>query len=138
VWHTKQLILHGGVILLVGLLCGAPLGSAVVHGKREETVRAWRVAHSSLVMGGILLLALAGIVAQLHLSAWALGLMVWAFVASSYGYAIVLPLGAHNGHRGLTSNLPLLNRVIYFGNTIGAVGLLVGTIVLLWGAYAAL
>jgi len=31
-----------------------------------------------------------------------------------------------------------LNRVIYFGNTIGAVGLLVGTIVLLWGAYAAL
>lgn len=86
--YTKQLILHGGVILLVGLLCGAPLGSAVVRGKPEETIRAWRVAHSSLVMGGILLLALAGIVAQLH--------------------------------------------------TIGAVGLLVGTIVLLWGAYAAL
>jgi len=46
-------------------------------------------------MGGILLLALAGIVAQLQLSAWALGLMVWSFVASSYGFAVVLPLGAH-------------------------------------------
>ena len=137
-WHTKQLILHGGMILLAGLLCGAPLGSAVVRGKPEETIRAWRVAHSSLVMGGILLLAVAGIVAQLQLSAWALGLMVWAFVASSYGFAVVLPLGAHYGHRGLTSDPPLLNRVIYFGNTIGAMGLLVGTIVLLWGAYAAL
>ena len=94
-WLTKQLIFHGGVILVVGLLCGAPLGSAVVRGKPEETIRARRVAHSSLVMGGILLLALAGIVAQLQLSAWALGLMVWSFVASGYGFAVVLPLGAH-------------------------------------------
>jgi len=47
-WHAKQLIFHGGVILLAGLLCGAPLGSAVVRRKSEETVRAWRVAHSSL------------------------------------------------------------------------------------------
>ena len=103
-WHTKQLIFHGGVILLVGLLCGAPLGSAVVRGKPEATIRAWRVAHSSLVMGGILLLALAGILGQLQLSAWALALLVWAFVASSYGFAIVLPLGAHYGHRGLPSS----------------------------------
>jgi hypothetical protein len=45
--YTTQLIFHGAVILLVGLLCGAPLGSAVVRGKPEETVRAWRVAHSN-------------------------------------------------------------------------------------------
>jgi hypothetical protein len=89
-------------------------------------------------MGGILLLALAGIVAQLQLSAWALALLVWAFVASSYGFAVVLSLGAHYGHRGLTSQPPLLNRVIYLGNTIGAVGLVLGTVILLWGAYAAL
>ena len=137
-WHTKQLIFHGGVILLVGLLCGAPLGSAVVRGKPEATIRAWRVAHSSLVMGGILLLALAGILGQLKLSAWALALLVWAFVASSYGFAIVLPLGAHYGHRGLAFQPPPLNRALFLGNTIGAVGLIVGTVVLLWGAYAAL
>jgi uncharacterized membrane-anchored protein len=137
-WHTKQLIFHGGVILLVGLLCGAPLGSAVVRRKTEETIRAWRVAHSSLVMGGILLLALAGIITQLQLNAWALALLVWAFVASSYGFAVVLPLGAHYGHRGLTSEPPFMNRLIYFGNIIGAVALLVDTIVLIWGAYAAL
>lgn len=137
-WHTKQLIFHGGVILLLGLLCGAPLGSAIVRKKAEETVRAWRVAHSSLVMGGVLLLALAGILSNLELSAFALALLVWAVVASSYAFAVVLPLGALYGQRGLTSAPPLLNRLLYFGNIVGAEGLLLGTVILLWGAYAAL
>lgn len=136
--YTTQLIFHGAVILLVGLLCGAPLGSAVVRGKPEETVRAWRVAHSSLVTGGVLLLALAGIVARLQLGALPLALLVWAFVGSSYGFALVLPLGAHYGHRGLTAAPPFINRVLYIGNLIGATGLLVGTVVLLWAAYRAL
>ena len=137
-WQTKQLILHGGIILLIGLLCGAPLGSAVVRRKSEETVRAWRVAHSSLVMGGVLLLAVVGVIAHLKLGAFGLALLVWAFVVSSYGFALVLPLAAHYGHRGLSSGPPLLNRVLYFGNVLGAAGLLLGTIVLLWGAYGAL
>jgi len=137
-WHTKQLIFHGGLILLVGLLCGAPLGSAVVRDKPEGTVRAWRVAHSSLVIGGVMLLALAGIVSQLQLNAFALALLVWAFVASSYGFAVVLPLAALYGHRGLTSAPPFMNRLIYLGNMLGAGGMLVGTVVLLWGAYGAL
>lgn len=137
-WHTKQLILHGAVILLVGLLCGAPLGSAAVRGKPEETVRAWRVAHSSLVMGGILLLTLAGVVSHLQLSASALSLLVWVFVVSSYGFAVVLPLAAHYGHRGLSLAPPLFNRVIYLGNMAGAVGLTIGTVLLLWGAYGGL
>jgi hypothetical protein len=137
-WHAKQLIFHGGVILLVGLLCGTPLGSAVVRRKSEETVRAWRVAHSSLVMGGVLLLALGGVISHLHLNTFALALLVWAFVAASYVFAVVLPLAAYSGHRGLSSTPPPMNRVLYFGNIIGAVGMLVGTIVLLWGSYAAL
>ncbi len=136
-WHTKQLILHGAVIILVGFLCGAPLGRATARGK-EEAARAWRVAHSSLVSGGVLLLAIAGVIAHLQLSAFALGLLVWSFVASTYVFAVVLPLAAHYGHRGLTSAPPLLNRLIYVGNMAGAGGLLLGVVVLLWGAYAAL
>jgi hypothetical protein len=91
-----------------------------------------------LISGGVLLLALAGVIAHLQLGAFALGLLVWAFVASSYVFAVVLPLAARYGHRGLTSAPPLMNRIIYFGNMVGAVGLLVGVVVFLWGAYAAL
>ena len=31
--QAKQLILHGAIILLAGLLCGAPFGSAIVRQK---------------------------------------------------------------------------------------------------------
>jgi hypothetical protein len=134
----KQLIFHGSLILLVGLLCGAPFGRAIVRRKSEATVQAWRVAHSSLTAGGVLLLALAAVVPHLLLSPFAMGAMVWAFVASAYAFAAALPLGAHYGHRGLTSGPPNLNRVVYFGNVLGAVGSLAGAVVLLWGAYAAL
>ncbi len=136
-WHANQLIFHGVVILLVGFVCGAPLGSAVVRGK-EESVRAWRVAHSSLIMGGVLLLAIAGVVSHLRLSPFWLTFLVWAFAASTYLFAVVLPLAARYGHRGLTSELPHLNRVIYVGNIVGAIGLLIGLLIFLWGAYGAL
>src|SRR5688572_21817494 len=62
----------------------------------------------------------------------------WKRGGSSYGFALVLPLGAHYGQRGLTAAPPFMNRVAYAGNIVGAGGLLVGTLVLLWGAYAAL
>lgn len=74
----------------------------------------------------------------LDLGASALAVLVWAFVASSYAFVVALPLGAHYGHRGLTSAPPFLNRVVYAGNIIGAAGALVGTLILVWGAYAAL
>src|SRR5258706_12549908 len=135
-WHTKLLIVHGGLIRLACLLSGVPFGRAIVQGKSEAVVRAWRIAHSGLTMGGVLLLIVALVMPQLQLGASARAILVWAFVASGYGFAIALPLGAHYGHRGLTSAPPFLNRLVYCGNMIGVVGALAGTLILLWGADA--
>jgi hypothetical protein len=137
-WQTKQLVLHGAIILLIGFACGAPMGRSIVRRKSEDTVRAWRVAHSSLVMGGILLLAIAGVVEHLRLGGWALSLLAVSFIGSSYAFAISLPLGAHYGFRGLTPAPPLLNRVVYAGNILGIAGFFVGALLLIWGACAGL
>jgi hypothetical protein len=134
----KQLVLHGAIILLIGFACGAPMGSSIVRRKAEDIVRAWRVAHSSLVMGGILLLALAGVVEHLRLGGWAHSLLAACFIVSGYAFAVVLPLGAHYGVRGLTSQAPGLNRIVYAGNLIGIAGMFIGALLLIWGAYAAL
>ena len=134
----KHLIFHGSVILLVGLLCGAPFGRAIVRGEPEATIRAWRAAHSGVTLGGVLLLALAVVVLHLQLSTTAVLVLVWSFIASSYGFALALPLGAYSGYRGLKSEPPLVNRVVYLGNIVGVVGSLVGVVLLLFGAYAAL
>jgi hypothetical protein len=137
-WQTKQLLLHGAVILLIGFACGAPMGRSIVRGRPEAVVRAWRVAHSSLVAGAVMLLAVAGVVAHLKLGAWALSLMAISFIASSYAFAIALPLGAHYGFRGLTAKPPVLNKVVYLGNILGVAGFFIGGLILVWGAYAAL
>jgi hypothetical protein len=136
--HAKYLLLHGGIVLLVGLLCGFPFGRAIVRGAPEGTVRAWRVAHSGLAMGGALLLALSGAIPLVQLSAAWTWTLVWAFVVAGYGFAVALPLGAHCGHRGLTPSPPLINRAVYLGNVVGASGTLLGTVLLIVGAYAAL
>jgi hypothetical protein len=134
----KHLIFHGSVILFIGLICGAPFGRAIVRGESEATVRAWRAAHAGVVMGGVLLLALAAVVLQLRLSTIAVSVLVWSFIASGYGFALALPVGAYYGYRGLKSEPPFINRVIYFGNIVGVVGSLVGAVLLMVGAYAAL
>jgi hypothetical protein len=137
-WQQKQLLFHGAVILLIGFGCGAPMGRSIVRGRPEAVVRAWRVAHSSLVAGGALLLALAGIVAHLKVGGWALSLMAACFIGSSYAFAVALPLGAHYGVRGLTAEPPVLNKIVYLGNILGVAGFFVGALVLVWGAYAAI
>src|SRR5215208_3982103 len=113
--QAKYLVLHGSIVLFAGLLCGFPFGRAVVRGAPESSVRAWRVAHSGLSMGGVLLLALAAAIPLVQLSNGWSWCLVWAFVASGYGFAIALPLGAHFGYRGLTAAPPAINRAVYLG-----------------------
>ncbi len=83
--QAKYLLLHGGIILLAGLLCGIPLGRAIVRGSPDGSIRAWRVAHSGLSMGAVLLVAVAGVVSLVELSPMWNWVLVWSFVASGYG-----------------------------------------------------
>jgi hypothetical protein len=138
VLQAKYLLLHGAIVLLVGLLCGIPLARAVVRGSPDASIRAWRVAHSGLSTGAVLLLAVAAAIPLVELGPVWGWVLVWSFVASGYGFAIALPLGAHFGHRGLTAGPPPLNRLVYLGNMAGVIGSLLGTVLLVLGACAAL
>lgn len=124
-------MLHGGIILLAGLLCGWPMGSAINNDRGDAVVRSWRVAHAGLAMGGILLLALANLLPDLssaQLAWWCAS----SFIVSGYGFVFALPLGAFAGQRGLTWAGGTVNRLVYFGNVTGAIFSLVGTLVLIW------
>jgi|SRR5688500_1570039 len=136
--QANYLLLNGAIVLLVGLLCGIPLGRAILKGASDGSIRAWRVAHSGLSMGAVLLLALATAISLVELGPMGSWALVWSFVVSGYGFAIALPLGAHFGHRGLTADPPALNRLVYLGNMAGVIGSLLGTVLLVLGACAAL
>jgi hypothetical protein len=131
----KVLIFNGACVLLVGLLCGAPLGRSINQGREDSTIRGWRVAHSGLVMGGIMLLVIALLIPNLSLNTPLVNALVWAFVVSAYGFVIALPLGAWTRHRGLKSTPPGVNIIVYAGNLTGACGSLIGTVILVYGSW---
>ena len=60
-----QLLLHGTIVLVVGLLAGVPYGRAITAGSSEERIRAWRVAHTGLTSGGGVMIAVASVLSQL-------------------------------------------------------------------------
>ena len=130
---SLQLLFHGAIVLLVGLLSGIPYGSAINKRKSEEVIRAWRVAHSGLAMGGTTMIAFSAAINQLDINAIALLILVWSSVISGYGFCIALPYGAWVGHRGLAVGKSFKSNVVYLGNMVGAFGSLISTLALIFG-----
>lgn len=128
-----QLLLHGAIVLLVGLLTGIPYGFAITRKKDDNVVRAWRVAHSGLSMGGTTMIAISAVLSNLKLDLIGGSTLVWAFVVSGYGFCIALPYGAWVGHRGLSVEGSAQNKVVYAGNIVGAIGSVIGTMALILG-----
>src|SRR5439155_13577104 len=64
---TRRLTFHGAVVTLVGLLAGIPY-AMVATGRVVGSERAWRFAHVGNILGGLVLLAVAGVAAPLDLA----------------------------------------------------------------------
>ncbi len=133
----RHLLLHGSIVLLIGLLSGAGFADAITGPQGEHAERAWRVAHSGLSLGGVLLIAIGAALPALLLSERLASLLIWSLVASAYGFAIALPYGAAVGMRGLEPVGPASNLIVFVGNTVGALGSLVGAALFTWGAWRA-
>jgi hypothetical protein len=134
----RQILLHGLIVVLVGLLCGVPYGRAITQGWGEEAVRAWRLAHFSLVLGGIWLLVVAAVSHLLVLGRRGITVLVAAVVTSGYAFTVALVVGAIGGQRGLEATGPALNRVAFAGNIVASIASLVWIVVSLVGAVRAL
>jgi hypothetical protein len=133
-----QILLHGLIVLLVGLLCGIPYGRAITHDWGEEGVRAWRVAHFGLVVGGIWLMVVAGVSHLLVLTKRSIALLVYSVVTSAYGFTVALVVAAVGGVRGLELAGPALNVIAFLANAVAALASLLWVAVMLLGTIVAL
>jgi len=131
--YSKCLFFNGSVALLAGLLSGIPMGLAIIREKGKQKVRAWRVAHSTLIMDGLILIIVGLVVPALYLRERVLWLLVWALVISAYGFILALTIGAWKGCRGLTPKPYGMKTILYAGHIVGAMGSLVGVAVLIFG-----
>ena len=136
--YSRQLVFHGAVVLLVGLLFGAPYGRAVNRNAPEHIVHSWRVAHLSIPIGAALMFGIGAILSQMHSSASLKWVVALSLIVSSYAFCFSLPLAAIVGHRGLSSRGPTSAKLVYVGNMVGAVSSLVAAAALLCAAYESL
>lgn len=131
-------IFHGAVVLLIGNLCGIPYGDAIGRTLSEDVIRAWRVAHTGGVTGGLSLVVLGAALHRLDLGGLSLRLVVWSFVSGTYGITLGFLIAAVAGVRGINPGGPVLNSVLHVAYLAGAVGVLVGSAVFVYGAFRGL
>lgn len=130
---TKYLLFHGSVVMLAGLLSGFPYWLAIIKNKDMAVVRAWRVAHSFLIVDGIFMLVVGLAIPHLALSGQIVQILVWSVILAGYGFVYAFIIGALKGIRGLTVRPYGLNTVLFAGHLIGASGSLIGIVILIYG-----
>ncbi len=135
---ARHLLFHGVIILLLALLAGIPYGRAILKKEANSIIFAWRVAHSALSMGAILMFSLVSILPLLNVDLIIKWYIVVLFIVSGYAFSFALYLGPNVGHRGLIYRGPFLAKSVYLGNSIGALTSLLGAFILLFAAWKTL
>ena len=130
---TKFLLVHGLIVLFIGVLSGIPFWFAIIFNRTKGAVSAWRVAHSTLIASGLLMVVVSLIYSHLALSSELGSLVAWFFIVSGYGFVFAFVIGAWIGRRGLTPWPLGVDTVLFAGHFIGAVGALLGMCILLYG-----
>ena len=136
--QARYLVFHSAVVLVAGLLAGVPYGRAVRRSASDETLRAWRLAHSTLTVGSGLTLAIAAALSSLSVGTPIKSWIAWTWIVSNYGFCFSLPVAAMVGHRGTTLNKPLMNQLIFAGNMIGIGASSIGALIFLYAAFVSL
>ena len=135
---ARYLVFHGAIILLIGLICGAPYGRAINGGAAPHIVHSWRVAHLSLPIGAILMFAVAPLLAAFAVAGQIKQLIASLLIVSGYSFAVALPVAGMVGERGLAYRGPFKAKVVFAGNAFGAVTSLLASMLLVYAAFESL
>lgn len=135
---SSHLVFHGAIVLLFGLLLGAPYARAIKRNVAAHIVNSWRVAHLSLPIGATLMFAIAAVLPSLMVDVFVKWVIAIALIVSAYGFCFSTPLAALSGERGLSFGGKWLGKWVYIGNMIGAWGSIIAASVLLYAAFVSL
>jgi hypothetical protein len=135
---ARHLVFHGSLVLLFGLLLGAPYAKAIKRNAPTNIINSWRVAHLSLPIGATLMFATASLLSSLAVSSSIMWLIAISLIVSAYGFCVSTPLAALTGQRGLASDGVGLGKLVYLANMVGAWGSIVGAATMAYAAFVSL
>jgi len=85
-WYGKYLILHGAIIIMIGLLSGLIYWQTIIRDKNPEVIRGWRIAHVFLSIEGMFIMLVGLIIPRLVLSDSVVQVLSWIMILSGYGF----------------------------------------------------
>ena len=130
-----RLILHGGIILLAGLLCGLP---TAVESLQGDAVRLWHTAHEALIMMGVWMLASTAVVPLVTLPEVEARWLPRCLVAMGYGFLVALILGSAVGVSPFSPGHTPLSMLAFVAAVVGIAGAIFGALLTIRGAAASL
>ena len=133
----RHLVFHAAVVLLFGLMLGAPYARAIQRGASAQVVHSWRVPLLSSKNSTPLMLATAAVLGSLQVTESVRSMVVWPMVVSAYAFCVATPLAALTGDRGLQRSEGW-GQVVYAGNMLGAAGSVLSAAVFLGAAAVSL
>lgn len=132
--HRLRLILHGAIIMAVGLI----FGLAAVMGVVDEAFHGWRAAHLSVIVMGIWILSMAGVSPSLILQGREASVFVWSLLGAGYGVAVVTAIKAITGVKAIEPAGPAANLVAFAVNMVVVLGASLAVALTIKGARAAM
>lgn len=126
------LFLNGCILFAIGGGLGIPYW--IMLARSPDGANAWRVAHTSITVGGIGVTAISAAYPMIRLPEALHVVLAAGVLMTGYGFGISTCLGAFTGHRGLEwkPGLPALVVVLMVLGTIGAAA---AGCLMVYGAY---
>jgi len=133
--ERSVLTLHGGIILLLGLLAGLP---AVAEELANNQPPLWRAGHGALLLAGVWLLASAALLPTLVLPTRQRATLAGALLTAGYSFTIAVLVQAATGVRALSPHGTLTSWIAYGANLVTVAAALLAALLTILGASAAL
>jgi len=130
----QRIVMHGAVILLLGLLCGLP--SVVEEAARAS--RVWQGAHAALLTLGVWLLATGAVLPLLLLEKREARALLVSLPLMAYSFAAAVIIQAVTGIRSISPDVPPINKVAFAANLIAVLSSFLSAALTLLGAVNAI
>jgi hypothetical protein len=132
------LLLHGTVMLFIGLLAGVPLMIAINREWGPFATHIWAVTHTSVTIVGVCFIAISGAFDHLVHGKFESTILVGSLLLCAWTFTPGLVLAGIFGVQGLKPQGPPANWVVFILFVIGAFAMVFGSGVMILGAQRAL
>jgi hypothetical protein len=127
----RKLVLHGAIILLIGLLCGYP----AVYEEVSRSGHAWQAGHAALMLTGVWLIATAAVLPLLELPPRERTALRLSLTGGAYSFTTAVLVQAITGVRAISPGVSGIALVAFAANLLAVLGTILAASLTVLGAW---